>query len=312
MRRAGLSSRQVAYNRTGVRQRASSLIELLVVFSIIGTLITMLLPSLKRSMELASTTVCMHNLREVYHSLELYRVENNGWYPTDRVAPPAPPAGVRYRSSATRTADKGSGRMEANVWFTKLFPIYLNDPAALTCPEDPYRFRMVQIRDMLKDPSVSDYASYGINSFFMNAKGGQLANVDRYGPSRPLDTILVADLGPDRAFSASGSKKLATYGPQRNQSQLSWNDGYDPLIADRTPSPWLTTRHDKGINILTVGGAVRRARTVGMAKRPMQRWYKDCVAGGCSICAAEPHEQLFHYSFAQDRLYWWTGRFSTD
>lgn len=310
MERAVIAYRRSRFIRTGVRRPASSLIELLVVFSIIGTLITMLLPSLKRSMELASATVCMHNLREIYHSLELYRVENDGWFPTNRVVAPPAPTGVRYRSRASRDKGGAKSRMPNNVWFLKLFPTYMNDPLALTCPKDPYRFRMVGLRDMLKDPSVSDYSSYGINSFLMNAKGGQLANIDRFIPSRPLDTMLVADLGPDRGLGEGG--KRATYGPMRNEGRLSWNDGYDPLETERTPSPWLTQRHNNGINVLTIGGAVRRARTANLAAQPMQRWYRDCAGGSCSLCAADIGDQLFHYSFAKDRLYWWTGRIAID
>ena len=53
------------FRRGAQRRRASTLIEMLIVIAMIGMLITMLIPSLKKSMDLASATVCQYNLREV-------------------------------------------------------------------------------------------------------------------------------------------------------------------------------------------------------------------------------------------------------
>jgi len=260
---------------------------------------------------LASTTICMHNLREIGHSLTLYTVENDGWLPTNRVVPTSTPQ-PRYRRS-------GPSKLPADqVWFLKLYPTYLNDPVALTCPEDPFRFRMMKVGSELNDSSISDYASYGINSFLMTAADGRLAHIDRFHPTRPADTILVADLGPDHAFNRKVSGKGVlkepgkVEGPRRNGAQLSWNDGFDPLAVDDRIDPWLTKRHGEGINILTLTGGVRPARTAELVRRPMQRYYDDCFASGCSLCGAGLLEQLFHYSFARDRLFWWTGPVVTD
>lgn len=293
------------------RRQATTLIETLVVIAIIGILITMLLPSLHRTMRMASDTVCKHNLHSIYQSLQVYRLENDGWMPAN-VTGPSP------FSSDTNVPD---------VWFLKLIPNYLNDPVALTCPEDPFRYRIVQSANLATDPNVVDYPSYGINSFMMTAANGHLADLDRNHPTYPLDTILVADMGPDHVTEtasakptklgkSSGSGKAGqsgklpsgkpTSGPPRNNGLLTVDDGFDPL-ARSTTHPWLTTRHWRGINMLTLGGGVRPARTDDVMRNELRFRYEDCLAGGCTLCGLPIQNRLFHYSFAKDRLFWWTG-----
>jgi len=276
----------------------TTLIELLLVIAIIALLISLLVPSLKRTTLLASRTICMHHLHDIHMSLTMYQVENNGWIPTN-----GPPEQAREASPAT-----------ADVWFLRLFPTYIEEPMALTCPRDPFRFRMAEARSNLtKDPDVADYASYGLNSLIAEGAGGRLADLDRHHPSRPADTILAADLGPDREYTplplpAARSRRLPTQksnGPSRNAGLLSWDDGFDPLKPQ--VGTWLTTRHEVGVNMLTVGGSVREARTVDVLHDPIRVYYKDCRAGGCALCLREFGEWRYHYSFARDRLFWWTG-----
>ncbi len=312
MRRDAITCRRALGAHDHPRQRATTLLELLVVVMIIGIVVAMLLPSLKRSMVLARGAVCMHNLREVGQGLRLYQLENDGWLPGSE--------------AATGPTEEGSAK---EAWFVPLCQSFL-DPASLACPSDPFRYRMLQAQDRVKDPAVADYSSYGINSLVVYGRGGSLADVDRHMPTRPLDTIAVADLGPDQRVSSavqSGpvptapgkpTKSLSRavspagrVGPSRNRGMLSWDDGYDPLAFD-TPPTWLTSRHAGGVNMLTLVGGVRAARTIDLRRRPVRRYYPDCAAGGCSLCTASQVNQVYHYSFAQDRLYWWTGPVRTD
>lgn len=300
-------------------RRAATVLELLVVIFIIGIAMAMLLPSLKRSVELARNTVCLQNLREVGHSLTLYRVENDGWLPSNRIVP-----------------DGSEELHDKSVWFVQLYPDYMSDPTTLACPRDPYRYRMVRARSHMSDPAVADYSSFGMNGLLAIGAGGQLADLDRRMPTRPLDTILVADIGPDDvpfsqvdghpgasqeepkskgiSVSSTGSAQGASYlssGPQRNGSLLAWDDAFDPLSMQR-PRTWITARHGDGINILTLAGGVRKAHTKELMRSPVRRYYRDCAAGGCSLCTANIEDQLYHYSFARDRLYWWTGPVRAD
>ncbi len=283
-------SASARWNRAGDRKRsASTLIELLVVIALIGVLITMLLPSLKRSMGLARNTICQFNLREMNHALSMYRMENKGWLP------------AIPNQDTESTAWSPEAMPNQKPWFSGLVPTYLQDPSILTCPEDPYGFRLVESRKPMSDPAVADLPSYGINMFIMTAGGGYLANTDRFRPSRPADTILLADLGPDQI--GDGPSATAAIGPSRNSSLMMWSDGIEPF-SGLAASPWLTTRHDHGINVVTLTGGVRHVKTADLLRSRIQRSYGNCAAGGCALCN---ELGLFHYSLANAHLYWWTG-----
>ena len=268
------------------RRRASSLVELLVVVATITLLAGMLLPSLKRSMLLASSAVCKHNLRQIDYSLRMYRYDNDGWLPT---------VGNQHSAGIASGGGGGSG-----AWFQQLLPTYLHDPMILTCPDDPYRYRMAAARDRPDHPQIADFASYGLNGFMMFGGKGQLANLDRFRPTRPLDTILLADLGPDYSAKPAGAPQWS--GPKRHDSVLSVADGFD--LFSGTSASWLTLRHGDGMNVVTLGGGVRPAATTKALRVPVEVRYDDCAAGGCTVCRSQA---VYHYSFAQDRLYWWTG-----
>ena len=149
---------------------------------------------------------------------------------------------------------------------------------------------------------MAEFSSYGLSSFILTGGKGRLANLDRRQPWRPMDTILVADIGPDSLYVPRGRGAKAR-APQRNASLLFWDDGVEPFDPARQ-SPWLTTRHGKGINVLTVGFAVRHVDTFDKIGSRIQSYYPYCAAGGCSLCA---ELNIPHYSFADQGLYWWTG-----
>ena len=60
---------------------AFSLVELLVVISLIALLIGLILPALSRARSVAKQTVCQSRLRQWGLAFETYAVENDGFYP---------------------------------------------------------------------------------------------------------------------------------------------------------------------------------------------------------------------------------------
>jgi prepilin-type N-terminal cleavage/methylation domain-containing protein/prepilin-type processing-associated H-X9-DG protein len=67
------------------KDRAFTLVELLVVIGIIAVLIALLLPAVNRSREQANQVACLSNLRQLSMAMILYCQDNDGWFP--RAAP---------------------------------------------------------------------------------------------------------------------------------------------------------------------------------------------------------------------------------
>ncbi len=268
----GLSSARCARETA---TRAFSLVELLTVVAIMVMLLALLVPSVRKSMRQASSTVCMHNLREIGRALQQYRMDHRGWLP-DVVEPDA----------------DGTVDPHGAAWYGRLVPRYLGNPAVLVCPADPARSILDTGRPLRQHHDPANASSYGMNELIRVA---ELYHLDRLGPARPLETILLADLGPDVIRDGRVT---------RNNGWLPWDDGYHPAYSGLRDS-WLTGRHFGHINVSTIGGAVKRVRTAKLMQERITDYYRDCVAGGCPLCA---EHGIAHYSFAPERLYWWTGR----
>ena len=268
--------------------RAATLIELLVVISMIGFLIALLVPSLKRSMQLATSTVCQHNLKQLGTSLMMYRYDSDGWLPVNKT--------VETISTTASAAPANS------AWFAMLFPTYMPDPMLMRCPSDPFGFRMEEYRDRIQDVGAVDAVSYGLNEFIMTAGGGYLANLERHSPRWAGQTILAADLGPDDLRFESRIRD-DNNGPSRNGSLMMWGSGWDPF-SERSTRTWLTKRHGHGIHMLAVDGSVHDVKSDEVLRSPVRRRYPNCLAGGCALCN---ELRIYHYSFAEDHLFWWTG-----
>ncbi len=248
------------------------------VMLIISLLVAILVPSLARAMRQASNAVCMHNLKEVYQALHTYRIDNDGWIPISTLSP--------SRSSLD----------PADSWFAKLTPKYLGDPHLLRCPDDLHPATL----NALGEPIVD--SSYGLSDFIQSSPDGYLAYMDRYQPKRPLDTLLLADVGPDVVTGVSTNPAEAWL-THRSLGRLPWDDSFD-AGSPSASVPWLTARHFGGINTVTMGGNVRRVRTDLMMRLPIESFYPDCAGGECPLCL---ELQKPHYSFAHAQTFWWTG-----
>jgi len=63
------------------KTRAFTLLELLVVMSIIAILAALLMPGLLRAIRSARSVTCLNNLRQIYAGLEMYRQDLGHWPP---------------------------------------------------------------------------------------------------------------------------------------------------------------------------------------------------------------------------------------
>lgn len=254
--------------------RAFTIIEVLVVVSVIGVMMMLMLPALRRSLRQASSTVCLHNLREISRAIHEYRMDNDGVLPD--VQPPDAEGRIDPHSAA---------------WYGRLLPRYLATTTSLICPSDPARELIDTGSSLRRHPDPANASSYGMNAVIRDA---ERSNLDRRGPTRPLETILLADLGPDNRVDGKF---------HRTGGWLPWDDGFHAGLAGMRDS-WLTGRHFGHINVLTIGGAVKRVRTVELMEDRITSYYRECAAGGCPLCL---DSRTAHYSFAPARIFWWTG-----
>jgi prepilin-type N-terminal cleavage/methylation domain-containing protein len=256
-----------------------TLVELLVVIATISLLLALSVPSLRKSLRQARNTVCQSNLREIYVSLDMYRTDNGGWIPT---------------LPEDRKDDDNS------AWWLQLVEPNPGIRGVMVCPDDPWA-SILRNQIATQKFGAQGPGSYGLNDFIASSPNSFLANLERYTPKRPGDTILVADLGPD-IMRPNG---VAVVPPTRSSGKLPIDDLYrpgDPPSAQ--PKSWLTERHMGFINFLTIVGNVKRVATHDAMRRPLASYYEYCAAGDCTICL---YVDLPHYSFAEEQAYWWTG-----
>jgi prepilin-type N-terminal cleavage/methylation domain-containing protein len=100
--------------------RAFTLLELLVVISIIALLASLLFPVVGRVMDNADTTKCLGNLRQIASSINLYCADNNNTLPSIETDPTNPvyPEGTKVEPIGV------------------VLKPYGVTPAVLTCPAD--------------------------------------------------------------------------------------------------------------------------------------------------------------------------------
>ena len=99
------------------RQRAFSLIELLVVLGLIAVLLGLLLPALHRARMHSNAIACRSNLHQIGQSLLIYANNNQGWiYPPNHGVIP--------------------GRPKEEFWPNYVFKPAVWNPPILRCPVD--------------------------------------------------------------------------------------------------------------------------------------------------------------------------------
>jgi len=117
------------------RARGFTLIELLVVISIIGLLIALLLPAIKKAKETARRSLCLSNVRQVITGCHVYAEENDGYFPENSSG--SMNASLTFEVYSTRQSWFGIGHLyhEGIVSDVKVFycPSQVNE-GVLTYP----------------------------------------------------------------------------------------------------------------------------------------------------------------------------------
>ncbi len=255
--------------RRGTRRpellRGFSLIELLVVISIIFLLASISIPTLQRARHQARAVVCQSNLRQWGFALSLYIDDYNG-----KLWPPHEPlTGERY------------------WWFRKLRPYfgrYGQSENLLLCPmstKSLWSYYEIQSAGEVWGTICGD--KYSAWSFWSDAEsGGEPTHIGSYG----YNHFLKAEPSPRNrppfyAFSSQwywGSWNVKKPGAVPVLSGSAWPEtahGWPELPPDRWDG--CVNRHDGFVNSLFMDWSVRK---VGLKELWTLKWHREFDTAG--------------------------------
>lgn len=173
--------------------RAFTLVELLVVLAIIAALAALLLPSLQRGRQAASSAHCQNNLKEIAAAFQLYVSDNNNLYPAPRYA-------ASYDPTDPLKNPRGG-------WMTEIYPYFVSSKTNYsyggTDQATKVPFCQEYYRRYAADPQFKIYVTggYGMNNR-MTANANQRFNA--LTVAKPSSTILVGDSTDYHIFVLSG------------------------------------------------------------------------------------------------------------
>ena len=154
------------------RRRAFTLIEILIVLTVIGILAALLFPAFSRVKDSARTTSCANNLHQLGLVMEMYSADNNGFYPSPIDPRPQPP--------------------EVRCSWVNRIESYLKSPEVLKCPAYP---QGDFVSGCPSDEIIGEerYSHHGSYSLGMLSPNGGSRSIRAASLNHPSSTVLLLD-----------------------------------------------------------------------------------------------------------------------
>lgn len=206
-------------------KRAFTLVELLVVISIIALLLSILMPSLQKARKQAQSVVCMSKLKQLGLATSTYTTDNSN------VLPPA---------------EWNAGNL---FYWDSFLNKYLGSTTSWTQIKQTKYFSCPSASSQSKIGNISIGRTYGMNTYLHSLwpSGGDVANPKKFKITQlPSDLFLIGDSRLDVPSSAWWSPII---GPK-----FSWDLAIRPYYMYRAPD----IIHNGSFNFVKTDGSVKK------------------------------------------------------
>jgi prepilin-type processing-associated H-X9-DG protein len=138
-------------------RRSFTLVEFLIVVAVMMVIFSLLNPAFKQTLEMARSTQCLNQMREMMVSVHLYAEDFQGLFPDPN---------DRVQSNRYGWIDDNNSRSDRNtpaaIKRGKLYP-YVGNTSQYRCPEDSRHVVSYQMSMLVGGYSSSSFASRGLN-----------------------------------------------------------------------------------------------------------------------------------------------------
>ncbi|OHB56765.1 MAG: hypothetical protein A2Y12_20525 [Planctomycetes bacterium GWF2_42_9] len=212
-----------------------TLVELLVVISIIAVLLAVLMPAMNKARNIAKRTICASNMKQVGLAMEMYRTDNGGVRP--------------YRNWHPRINYQLLGWNPATTWSMMLIKQYCGGQSKLFICPNAKLTREWDGKMGWKDGAMGWAGNYAYNYIeyeLQKANGGRWKQL-------PSASMLVVD-GAEQSVQSTYAYGYGYYGWAYSATNAKTRASYITFGLSPYEIPY--ERHDKRIGVLFADGHV--------------------------------------------------------